>query len=117
MPSRDPRVPLIDILDAVLRIERYVQGLSEAEYQENEMVQDAVARCIEIISEASRRVPSDLKQAQPSVPWDKVAGIGIIFRHDYDEIDTTLVWEIVRVELPALRNAVEAMLKSLPPKA
>jgi uncharacterized protein with HEPN domain len=111
MAVRTPRVPLTDIRDAIRRIERYTKSETAATFEKNELVRDAVERCIEIISEASRRIPADLKALHPEIPWTKIAGIGNIFRHDYDEIYPPLVWEIVTEHLPALRRATNALLR------
>jgi uncharacterized protein with HEPN domain len=72
--------------DAIRRIERYTRDQTAATFAKNELVRDAVERCIEIISEASRRVPANLKSLHPEIPWSKVSGIGNVFRHDYDEL-------------------------------
>lgn len=57
---RTARVPLSDIRDAIRRIGRYTKGKSLADFEKDELVCDAVARCIEIISEASRRIPAEM---------------------------------------------------------
>jgi uncharacterized protein with HEPN domain len=111
MAVRTPRVPLTDMRDAIRRIDRYTKGETAASFGNNELVRDAVERCIEIISEASRRIPSDLKARHPEIPWRKVAGVGNVFRHEYDEVYPPLVWEIVTDYLPALRRAVNALLR------
>jgi uncharacterized protein with HEPN domain len=111
MAIRTPRVPLTDIRDAIRRIERYTKGETAASFEKNELVRDAVERCIEIISEASRRIPAELKALHPEIPWAKVAGVGNVFRHDYDEIYPPLVWEIITEYLPALRRATNALLR------
>jgi uncharacterized protein with HEPN domain len=120
MAVRTPRVPLTDMRDAIRRIEHYTRDQTAISFAKNELVRDAVERCIEIISEAirleiiseaSRRVPADLKSLHPEIPWSKVAAIGNIFRHDYDEVYSPLVWEIVTEHLPALRRAINDLLR------
>ena len=111
MAARTPRVPLTDIRDAIRRIERYTKGQTSTTFRKSELVRDAVERCIEIISEASRRIPADLKARHPDIPWAKVAGVGNVFRHDYDEVHPPLVWEIVTEHLPALHRAVNILLR------
>ena len=111
MAVRTPRVPLTDMRDAIRRIERYTRAQTAASFAKNELVRDAVERCIEIISEASRRVPADLKSLHPEIPWGKIAAIGNVFRHDYDEVYSPLVWEIVTDHLPALQRAVNDLLR------
>lgn len=76
----------------------------------------AVEREIEIISEASRRVPKKLKSAEPSMPWKEIAGIGNVLRHDYETISDPIVWNVVQEHLPALEAAVSRILKGLDAK-
>ncbi len=66
----------------------------------------AVTRCLEIISEASRRLPEELKARHPSIPWKNVAGSGNVYRHDYEDVAAKLVWDTVRLALPPLREVV-----------
>ena len=73
----------------------------------------AVEREIEIISEASRRIPSKLKAAEPGIPWHEIAGIGNVLRHDYEIVSDPVVWNVVQEHLPALEGAVRRMLDRL----
>jgi len=70
----------------------------------------AVTRCLEIISEASRRLSDALKQRHPNIAWRDVAGAGNIYRHDYEDVAAQDVWNTVRVALPSLRAVVEQEL-------
>src|SRR5256885_14004106 len=63
----------------------------------------AVTRCLEIISEASRRLPDDLKARHPSIAWRDVAGAGNVYRHDYEDVAARYVWKTVSESLPPLR--------------
>jgi uncharacterized protein with HEPN domain len=67
----------------------------------------AVTRCLEIISEASRRLPEDLKARHPSIAWKDMAGAGNIYRHDYQDVAAQHVWDAVQIDLPLLRVARE----------
>jgi uncharacterized protein with HEPN domain len=66
----------------------------------------AVTRCLEIISEASRRLPEDLKLRHPSIAWKNMAGAGNVYRHDYEDVAAKLVWDTVAVALPPLRDVI-----------
>jgi uncharacterized protein with HEPN domain len=113
MLAHPARVALVDMRDAMRRIARYTRGRTLSDFRRDSLVRDAVERCIEIVSEASRRLPDDLKAKHPQIPWPKVAAIGNVFRHEYDEIYPPLVWEIVQTDLPVLRRAVNAMLREI----
>jgi uncharacterized protein with HEPN domain len=73
----------------------------------------AVTRALEIISEAARRLPEDLKNRHPSIDWTAVAASGNVYRHEYEAVDSTLLWHTVQQELPVLLNAVSKELKRL----
>jgi len=84
--TKSPKAALVDMLDAVRRIEKYTKGLDAAAFRRDDLRRDAVERCIEIISEASRRLPRELKDRYSDIPWSEVATVGIIFRHEYDAV-------------------------------
>jgi uncharacterized protein with HEPN domain len=67
----------------------------------------AVTRCLEIISEASRRLPDDLKVRHPSIAWKDMAGAGNIYRHDYEDVAARHVWNAVQIDLLPLRVVVD----------
>ena len=77
----------------------------------------AVTRCLEIIPEASRRLPDDLKARHPSVAWSDMAGAGNIYRH-YEDVAAQHVWDTVQIDLPPLRAVISQELAALrPPRA
>ena len=75
----------------------------------------AVTRCLEIISEASRRLPDDLKARHPSIAWKDMAGAGNIYRHDYEDVAAQHVWNAVQIDLPPLRIVIERELAAVDP--
>lgn len=72
----------------------------------------AVTRCLEIISEASRRLPADLTQRHPHIAWRDIRDAGNIYRHDYDGVQERVVLETIRRSLPELLAAIEAELSA-----
>lgn len=70
----------------------------------------AVTRCLEIISEASRRLPVEMKARHPLIAWKEMAGAGNVYRHDYDDVGPPHLWITVRDHLPPLRAVVIAEL-------
>jgi uncharacterized protein with HEPN domain len=72
----------------------------------------ATTRCLEIISEASRRLPDDLKARHPGIAWKDMAGAGNIYRHDYEDVAAQHVWEAVQIDLPPLRVVIEQELRA-----
>jgi uncharacterized protein with HEPN domain len=75
----------------------------------------AVTRCLEIISETSRRLPDQLKARHPSIAWKDMAGAGNIYRHDYEDVAAQHVWDAVQIDLPPLRMVIEHELAALNP--
>jgi uncharacterized protein with HEPN domain/predicted nucleotidyltransferase len=110
MPPRSPRQRLHDIRDAILFIEEHVADRELPDYLADKLLRAAIERSIEIISEASRRLPEDLTDAHPQIPWAKIRGVGNILRHDYDDVYDDVIWAIAKQHVGPLRQAVEAML-------
>jgi uncharacterized protein with HEPN domain len=73
----------------------------------------AVTRCLEIISEASRRLPDELKARHPAIPWKQMAGAGNVYRHDYEDVAARFVWDTVQRDLPPLRVVIEREIDAL----
>jgi len=110
MPPRSPRQRLHDIRDAILFIEEQAANREFADYLADKLLRGAIERNIEIISEASRRLPEDLTNAHPDIPWAKIRGVGNILRHDYDEVYDEVIWTIAKQHVTPLRQAIEAMI-------
>jgi uncharacterized protein len=110
MPAHKARQPLQDILDAIEEIETFVAGKSYDDYLASALLRRGVERDIEIISEASRRIPTDLIAQHPQIPWQQIAAIGKILRHAYCAVDSSIIWTVVTVELSPLQEAVEGMI-------
>ena len=86
---------------------RFVEGLDREKFKADIRSVYAVTRCLEIISEASRRLPADLKARHPGIAWKQMAGAGNVYRHDYEDVAAQLVWETVEQALPPLRVVIE----------
>ena len=102
MSKRDYRLYLKDILDAIAKIENYTKDLSFKEFSKNNLVVDAVVRNFEIVGEASKNIPEELKSQYPDIPWKEMAGMRDKMIHEYFGIDLEIVWKTVKVRLPQL---------------
>jgi uncharacterized protein with HEPN domain len=98
---------LSDVRYHITLIQRFVEGLQYEQFAEDLLRFHAVTRCLEIISEASRRLPDELKARHPAVAWQQMAGAGNIYRHDYEDVAASYVWVTVQDHLPALLSVVE----------
>ena len=91
----------------------FVAGMSYEALRDDLRTTYAVTRCLEIISEASRRPPDELKARHPSVAWKNMAGAGNVYRHDYEDVRQRRVWVTVQKDLPPLLAVVEQELRKL----
>jgi uncharacterized protein with HEPN domain len=104
--GREVRLALDDVLKTIDLIAVAVDGRDYDAYKGDPLLRAAVERCLEIISEASRHIPANLKARHPEVPWTDVAGIGNILRHAYHKVSHEVVWVTVTQHLAELREAV-----------
>jgi uncharacterized protein with HEPN domain len=102
-----------DILETIERVQTKVAGKTFAEFRADWEFRFVVQRAIEIISEATRRLPDDLKATQPGIRWRSVAGIGGVLRHEYHTISDKVIWDLVQADLPQLKAAIEAMARAI----
>ncbi|MCJ7621104.1 MAG: DUF86 domain-containing protein [Anaerolineae bacterium] len=98
------------IQDAIERIERHLKGISRAEFFGSELLQDALVRQLEIMGEAAGHVSQQARGMHPEIPWSQIVGMRNRLVHAYFQVDLAIVWEIVQVDLPPLKQQVEAML-------
>jgi uncharacterized protein with HEPN domain len=110
MLSERERGALRDMLYHIELAERFTRGRSFESFLEDLMPLYAVIRCLEIISEASRRLSDDLKARHPHTPWREMAAAGNVYRHDYEEVLPRRVWKTLQEELPPLRAVIEREL-------
>jgi len=110
---REFRHALGDMLDAITGIECATAGKTFENYQGDWLLKHAVQRAIEIISEASRALPEDVKAIRPEVPWPQVRTIGNVLRHEYHGLSDRIIWGVVIDELPALKVAILALNEKL----
>jgi uncharacterized protein with HEPN domain len=113
MPSRSPFNVLSDIQHNIDLAREFIDGLTFEVFAEDRRTLYAVTRCLEIISEASRRLPAELKERHPNIEWSKVAGAGSIYRHDYEDVDERIVWLTVQDGLGPLGIMVATELTRL----
>lgn len=102
-----------DILEAIGRIERYSKRGRQA-FDGDELIQSWFVRHLQILGEAARALPQEVRDQAPRVPWTKIVGMRHILVHDYFGIDTEAVWEAVERDLPSLKREMEVLLKKLP---
>ena len=108
---RDYKLYLDDILEAAKRIEKYTKGLTLAKVKRNELTIDGVVRNLEIIGEAVKNIPANIKDKHPDIEWKKMAGLRDILAHEYFGIDLEILWDIIENKLPELKKEISRLLK------
>jgi uncharacterized protein with HEPN domain len=111
MKRRDLRDYLQDVLDAVNDIERFVGDMTYEQFIKDRKTLNAVVRSIEVIGEASKKLPEDLKAKNCELPWKEIAGMRDKLIHAYFGMDTETIWQTVKENLPPLKQAIKRMAK------
>ncbi len=111
MPERNHHIYVIDILESINRIENYVKDMEYDVFAGNNMVIDAVLRNLEIIGEASRHIPDDIKFKYANIPWRKIIGLRNIVIHEYFGVDLENIWKIIKENIPSIKPYLERMVE------
>lgn len=105
--SRDSELYCDDIRQACARITRYINGMTQAQFQADEKTQDAVIRNLEIIGEATKKLPDELRWENPEIDWRRIAGLRDILIHHYYQVDLDILWDIVQTKVPELLQRLD----------
>lgn len=98
------------MLDAIEQLERYTRGMSESEFSSRPMVQDAVARQIEIVCEAAKKVSSEFQDLHPKLPWAKTIDIHSKIVGEDFKLNLNAVWNTIQDDLPLLKHTIRKLL-------
>ena len=108
---RDYRIYLKDIVAAMDSIERFIAGMKFETFQADDKTASAVMRKLEIIGEAVKQVPEDVRQKYPHVPWREMAGMRDKLIHFYFGVDYSLVWRAVTERVPEIKREIQQILQ------
>lgn len=111
MSSKEAIQALEDILDNILLASAFVKNTTYEEFLTDKRTVYAVIRALEIISEATRRLPEETFSRRPHIPWEGIKGAGNIYRHDYEDVMESRVWETVINALPPLELVIREELE------
>jgi uncharacterized protein with HEPN domain len=111
--QHDPTLYLTHILESAALIESYVRGLDLETFRKDQQRQDAVVRRIEIMGEAVKNLPVDVREAHPHVPWRRIAGMRDKVIHGYIFVDVELVWNVASTTVSQLKADVQVILDSI----
>lgn len=110
---RDAKLYLTDILEAMSAIEEFVEGIDFETFVNDDMRSSAIIRKFEIIGEAAKSIPDDVKQRYPEIPWREMAGFRDKLIHLYFGIKYELVWETIKVRIPQVKPMIQKILDDL----
>ena len=113
MPKRGDKEFLLDMLEAIKRVELYIDGLGYQDFLGKIETQDAVVRNLEIIGEASKNISKDLKIEYNDIPWKEIAGMRDKVIHFYFGVNWDIVWRAAKETLPQLKEKIEGILNKV----
>jgi len=111
--KKDTKIFLEHILESINLIEEYMQDKTKTEFLETKQLQDAVIRRIEIIGEAVKNIPDDIKEKYKDIPWRNIMGMRDILIHQYFGVDLELTWEVINNNIPELKKQISSVKKKL----
>jgi len=99
-----------DILDGMNKAEVLLEGVSYSQFETDFRINFAVVRALEIIGEAAKRLPEELRHRYPNIPWKGMAGMRDSIIHGYDNVDLQIVWDVVVRDIPHIKPQIELIL-------
>jgi len=113
--KRNYLVYLEDILEAIKKGTEFISDISFEKFEEDEKTQYALIRAIEIIGEASKKIPNEIKAEYSEIPWREISGMRDKLIHDYIGVNTEVIWKTAIEDFPTLRIYLEKMIVDLKP--
>jgi len=104
---------LEDISNAILDIRSFVQDMSADAFMADKKTVNAVVRSLEVIGEATGKIPKDIRLEYPDIPWDEIIGMRNRLLHEYFGVDLDIVWQTIQDDLAPLETAIRTMLNEL----
>lgn len=108
--QRTYKVYLEDIITAIGKINKYTKGVSFEALARDSKTLDAVIRNLEVIGEATKKIPKEIRDKYPSIEWKKICGLRDMLIHEYFGIDIVIIWDITQSKLPLLEARIKTIL-------
>jgi len=100
-----------DTVDAMEKAEILLKGVTYDQFESNFRINFAVVRALEIVGEATKRLPMTLRDQYPNIPWKQMAGMRDRIIHGYDTVDLEIVWDVVKQDIPQIKPQIQQILK------
>lgn len=110
MPPRDWHLRVEDMVDAVDAISSFVKDMSFELFCQDRKTVDAVVRNLQVIGEAARALPEQVRQQYPDIPWNNIVGMRSVLVHEYFGVDFDILWTTIQNDLPPLRTRLQSIL-------
>lgn len=103
--EKDPSIYVEHMLQCIERIQAYVEDKDQ--FYSSTLIQDAVVRNLQVLSESSQRLPEPIKSPHPEIPWRSISGFRNILVHDYLGLDLDAIWSVINQDLPVLEKVLQ----------
>ena len=111
MKKRTYKLYVNDILESIKKIENYIANLSYEDFVQDDLVRDAVLRNLEVIGEATKNIPDNIREKYPLIPWRRIIGLRNIVIHEYFGVDFENIWRIITKNIPEVKPSIEKILE------
>ena len=111
--KRDIRLYIEDILESIDKIEEYVKEIDEKEFIKNTQIQDSVLRRLEVIGEAVKKIPNNIRSSYKDIPWKNIAGLRDVLIHEYFGVNINRVWKLAKHDIYNLKQQILKVKKDI----
>lgn len=108
--SRSVRLYLQDIVDSCAKVLRYTEGATSEAFFSDERTYDAVMRNLQVIGEATKNIPDQMREKYSEIDWRKIAGLRDIITHAYFQVDNDVIWSVIQQRIQPLQKQIQSLL-------